>query len=92
MNIIEAREAALAGKTVISPMGVEWTKRTFSSQKLENTFSTKMVFGEWKLKQEPVVFEADVAHLSMSDCVVMYCEDIRHLIGKKVRVSVEVIE
>lgn len=89
MNILEAREAAMAGKTVISPSGREWAIKDFDNMLcLDKSF----IFGEWSVEVETIVFEADVGHLNMSDCVVMYCESLRHLIGKRVKVTVEAID
>lgn len=84
MNIIEAREAALAGKTVISPSGLELVADDFDDMK---TVSHDMVFGEWK--SEPVVFETEV--ISCGSGAVIHT-DLTSLIGKKVRVTVEVVE
>lgn len=89
MTILEAYELAKAGKTVISPDGIFMSPDFFHKVQ---AFNAAEVFGEWRVKREQVVFEADVGHLSMSDCVVMYCESLRHLIGKRVKVSVEVID
>lgn len=74
---------------VIAPRGHEYTPIAFDST---SGWHDDDVFGEWRVRRELVVFEADVGHLAMSDCVVMYCESIRHLIGKRVKVSVEVID
>lgn len=92
MNIIEAREAAMAGKTVIGPNGSE-----FSLSDLENrTWLSETVFGEWSIKQEPVVFEAEVGIANET----LYgpgigriaSKELRSLLGKRVKVTVEVIK
>ncbi|MBK7892855.1 MAG: hypothetical protein IPJ84_19240 [Bdellovibrionales bacterium] len=54
MNIIEAREAAMAGKTVIGPNGLAFDKDEFDSDSIGD-WSYEMVFGEWKEKREPRV-------------------------------------
>lgn len=88
MNIIEAREAALAGKTVIAPNRCWFVAGDFSYDDGLD-WSNSMVFGEWSIKQEPVVFEAEV--ISSGSGTVIHA-DLTPLIGKKVRVVVEVIE
>lgn len=99
MNIIEAREAALAGKTVITPYLAEWTERDFKSYESEsariNVFNYGLVFGEWRVKQEPVVFEAEVSianeKLYGPGVGMIASRDMRPLIGKRVKVTVEVL-
>lgn len=49
MNIIQAREAAMAGKTVVTPTGAEMKIEDFGS----NPWPSKYVFGEWRVKREP---------------------------------------
>ena len=91
MNIIEAREAAMAGKTVISPFGIEWNAASFNKDR----FDSEQVFGEWEIKQEPVVFEAGVSIANekiYGPGVGMIADrELRSLIGKRVKVSVEVL-
>jgi len=53
MNIIEARELAMQGKTVISPFGHEWKKENFSKDTCGTGFADELVFGEWREKKEP---------------------------------------
>lgn len=93
MNIIEAREAAMAGKTVISPGGLELVADDFDDMK---TISHDMVFGEWEIKQGPVVFEALVerANNTMFGRYkgLVWSAELEQFIGKKVRVTVEVVE
>lgn len=93
MTIIEAREAAMAGKTVIAPGGLELVADDFYDMK---TISNDMVFGKWSVKQEPVVFEAEVSianeRLYGSGVGMIAERKMYSLIGKKVRVTVEVIE
>ena len=93
MNIIQAREAALAGKTVISPSGHEHTVHHFR-QGFSWGYGT--VFGEWRVKQEPVVFEADVSianeKLYGSGVGMIADRELRSLIGKRVKVTVECVE
>lgn len=92
MNIIEAREAAMAGKTVIAPNGVEFIARDFSDD-YEGDWTNEMVFGEWSIEQEPVVFEATVyrsAHVA--DEGTLSCTSIQKFAGKRVKVTVEVID
>lgn len=92
MNIIEAREAAMAGKTVVSPGGLELVADDFDDMK---TISHDMVFGEWRVKQEPVMFEAEVSianeTLYGSGVGMIASRDMRPLIGKRVKVTVEVL-
>ena len=92
MNIIQAREAAMAGKTVISPSGLEFIGDDFENREM---LSYDMVFGKWSIKQEPVVFEADVSianeTLYGSGVGMIASRDMRPLIGKRVKVSVEVL-
>ena len=52
VNIIEAREAAMAGKTVISPLGTEWRQSDFETP---NSLALYRVTGEWREKREPRV-------------------------------------
>ena len=52
MNIIEAREAAMAGKTVISPRGNVWLPDDFSGA---IGLGADLIFGEWREKREPRV-------------------------------------
>lgn len=96
MNIIQAREAAMQGKTVISPLGVTWTANTFKRQVLENSFSNNMVFGKWSLKKEPVVFEWDVVESAMRPghgrLDPLDCKLLQQFIGKRVKVTVECVE
>lgn len=94
MNIIEAREAAMAGKTVITPNGVEFIARDFSDD-YEGDWTNETVFGEWSIKQEPVVFEAEVSianeKLYGPGVGMIASRDMRPLIGKRVKVTVEVL-
>ena len=57
MTIIEARELAIQGKTVISPYGQEWTKEDFEDIQAGNErdwrLTSKSVFGVWREKKEP---------------------------------------
>jgi hypothetical protein len=50
MTIIEARELAMQGKTVIDRTGKEWSKKDFN--RIED-FHCSYVFGEWREKKEP---------------------------------------
>ena len=51
MNIIEAREAAMTGKTVINCRdGTEWRAIDFKSCK---SLWPESVFGEWRVKRGP---------------------------------------
>lgn len=92
MNIVEAREAALAGKTVIDPRGNSLVANNFE---IEDPWLHEDVFGEWSIKQEPVVFEAEVSianeTLYGSGVGMIASRDMRPLIGKRVKVSVEVL-
>lgn len=54
MNILEAREAAMAGKTVIGPNGLAFGKDEFDSDSIGD-WSYEMVFGYWYVKREPRV-------------------------------------
>jgi hypothetical protein len=51
MNIIQARELAMQGKTVISPSGEEFDIEDF--QEFDYPFSRPDIFGEWREKKEP---------------------------------------
>lgn len=91
MNIIEAREAAMAGKTVISPGGLELVADDFDDMK---TISHDMVFGEWRIEQEPVVFETTVLPSGLEGNGILSHQNLSvlgSLIGKRVKVSVEVL-
>ena len=91
MNIIQAREAAMAGKTVIAPDGIKWSGDDFTSG---HSVNLKTVFGEWKIKQEPVVFETIVKTSRMDDehgAVNFHSEALVNFVGKKVRVTVEAL-
>lgn len=93
MNIIEAREAALAGKTVISPEGVTLMHYGFDDMEM---IKKEWVFGEWSTKQEPVTFAWDVVESAMRPghgrLDPLDCKHLQQFIGKKVSVTVEVIE
>lgn len=94
MNIIEARAAAMAGETVINCHdGKEWDAFDFKNCK---SLWSESVFGKWKIKIEPVVFEAEVSianeTLYGSGVGMIADRELRLLIGKRVKVSVEVIE
>lgn len=93
MNIIQAREAAMAGKTVINCRdGTEWIAIDFKNCK---SLWPESVFGEWRVKQEPVVFEAEVSianeTLYGSGVGMIADRELRLLIGKRVKVTVEVL-
>lgn len=94
MNIIDARKLAIAGMTVIAPNGVEFIARDFSDD-YEGDWTNEMVFGEWSLKKEPVVFEAEVSianeTLYGSGVGMIADRELRSLIGKRVKVTVEVL-
>lgn len=91
MNIIEAREAAMAGKTVINPNGVEFIARDFSDD-YEGDWTNETVFGEWSIKQEPVVFSADVLASKLDKGVLLLNEQsLSQFVGKRVKVTVEVL-
>lgn len=95
MNIIEAREAAMAGKTVIGPNDVEFGREEFAAD-APGDWTNEMVFGEWSIKKEPVVFEAEVSianeTLYGSGVGMIASRDMRPLIGKRVKVTVATIE
>lgn len=92
MNIIEAREAALAGKTVIAPNRCWFVAGDFSYDDGLD-WSNSMVFVEWKIKSEPVVLDVEV---ELPDDgltkIFIVSEKLKQFAGKKVRVTVEVIE
>lgn len=91
MNIIQAREAAMAGKTVISPGGCAFGKDDFAI----SPWPSSHVFGEWREKKEPVVFEAEVSianeTLYGAGVGMIADRELRLLIGKRVKVIVEVL-
>ena len=93
MTIIEAREAAMAGKTVIDCLGEEWDGHALENSL--NRLSTIVVFGEWSIKKEPVVLEAGVSIANEKiygpGVGMIASRDMRPLIGKRVKVSVEVL-
>lgn len=93
MNIIQAREAAMAGKTVTCPGGLELVADDFDDMK---TISHDMVFGEWRVKQEPVMFEWDVVESAMRPghgrLDPLDCKLLQQFIGKRVKVTVECVE
>ena len=93
MTIIEAREAAMAGKTVISPSGLPVKGKDF--QRFGEWIDSD-IFGEWEIKQEPVVFEAEVSIANETlygPGVGMIADrELRPLIGKRVKVTVECVE
>lgn len=92
MNIIEAREAAMAGKTVICPSGFNYSKASFSNVE---EWDRASVFGEWSIKQEPVVFETTVLPSGLEGNGILSHQNLAALgplVGKPVRVTVEVIE
>ena len=53
MTIIQAREAAMAGRAVISPSGIEFDADSFVSP---GDWGEELVFGEWREKREPRVY------------------------------------
>jgi len=83
----------MAGKTVISPSGLELVADDFDDMK---TISHDMVFGEWEIKIEPVVFEAEVSSANEKlygpGVGMIASRDMRPLIGKRVKVTVATIE
>lgn len=93
MNIIEAREAALSGKTVISPSGLPVKGKDF--QRFGEWIDSD-IFGEWSIKKEPVMFEAEVSianeTLYGSGIGMIADRELRLLIGKRVKVTVECVE
>lgn len=93
MNIIQAREAAMAGKTVIAPNGIEFVDDDFVDKYV---ISFSLVFGEWKIKEDPVMFEAEVSianeTLYGSGVGMIADRELRPLIGKRVKVTVECVE
>lgn len=91
MNIIEAREAAMAGKTVICPSGFNYSKASFSNVE---EWDKASIFGEWRVKQEPVVFETTVLPSGLEGNGILSHQNLSvlgSLIGKRVKVSVEVL-
>lgn len=93
MNIIQAKEAALAGKTVICPNGYTHTADSFK-EAADCAWGDKVVFGEWSLKQEPVVFETTVLPSGLEGYGILphsNLSTLAMLVGKKVKVTVEVI-
>lgn len=90
MNIIQAREAALAGKTVTCPSGFNYSKASFSNVE---EWDRASVFGEWSIKKEPVVFEAEVFHSVIEEGIGMIAsKNLYQFCNKRVCVTVEVIE
>jgi len=53
VTIIEAKKLAMQGKTVISPIGVEYTAGNFPSTNQLFMWDNEVVFGEWREKKEP---------------------------------------
>src|SRR5574343_1710677 len=92
MNIIQAREAAMAGNTVISPSGLPVKGKDFQ---LFCEWFDSDIFGEWSIKKAPVVFEAEVSianeTLYGAGIGMIASRDMRPLIGKRVKVTVEVL-
>jgi len=92
MNIIQAREAAIAGKTVTCPSGFNYSKASFSNVE---EWDKASIFGEWRIKQEPVVFESEVsiANETLYGCGVgmIASREMRSLLGKRVKVTVDVL-
>ena len=89
MNILQAYELAKQGKTVISPLGTEWRQSDFETP---NSLALHHVTGEWKEKREPVVFETRVLDSSYYDDGCIVHELLVPTIGKRVKVTVEVID
>lgn len=87
MNIIEARAAAISGKTVISPLGVEFSAREFSDE-YGRTWINEMVFGEWKIKLVPVFIEGVLGSRDMGN---LLSDATLDFVGQRVRVKVEVV-
>lgn len=95
MNIIEARETAMAGKTVICPSGFKYNNTSFSDVK---EWDNASIFGEWQLQSDndTVVFETivELANEFMfgSRRGLISDRSLYRLRDKTVRVTVEVIE
>lgn len=67
MTIIQARELALQGKTVISPSGKEYEIDEF--EEYDYTFSRSDIFGEWREKKEPRrIFKIESEGVIMAGC------------------------
>jgi len=64
MNILEAHQATMAGKTVIGPNGEEYTDKNFSGN---CTWSRRCFFGEWKLKPEPLKIYVNLYREGLSE-------------------------
>lgn len=85
----------MAGKTVISQNGLEFTREDFTTGN-PGDWSDENVFGEWRVKQEPVVveqvsvvFEGIFGPVDLS----RWLEPLFRIHGgKEVRVTVEVID
>ena len=92
MNIIEAREAAMQGKTVINCRdGRKWLAIDFENCK---SLWPESVFGEWKIKEEPVMFETTVLPSGLEGNGILSHQNLAilgSLIGKRVKVTVEVL-
>ena len=84
----------MAGKTVIGPNDVEFSQDEFAAD-APGDWSNEMVFGEWSIKQEPVVFESEVSianeTLYGSGVGMIASREMRSLLGKRVKVTVEVL-
>ena len=76
----------MAGKTVISPKGVHFVIEDFNA----TIFHYEYVFGEWSVKAETIVFEAEILHGPGTGMIAD--RELRSLIGKRVKVTVEVCE
>lgn len=77
---------------VISPKGRLFT---FEEIKIMQNWSNESVFGEWKIRQDPVVFVTNVDPVIAEKCGKLQgiaVEGLYDLIHRKVRVTVEVIE
>ena len=64
MTIIEARKAALEGKTVIGPDGRPYTNKNFESNW---AWSQLNIFGEWAIKTEPLKIYVNLYREGLSE-------------------------
>ena len=75
MTIIEARKAALEGKTVIGPNGDEYHAKAFDPKVGIQCWSLKAIFGEWTIKTEPLKIYVNLYREGLSE-VLYTCKEM----------------
>lgn len=88
MNIIQARELAMSGKTVRSPGGINYVGDAFLEIK---NWSNEAIFGEWHEKREPrrVYAVERISDGQLLTCQLFDLKEFKFDVGER---SVEFVE